>query len=299
MDGLELKEVMEQIHISPKMQEEIIMNVKKQMKHGKKKAWNIKKIAAAAASFVLAIGIISILLPSPAQAMVSSFVKARMESIPKEKVQETLDMIRAQDAVADGFSRVYSENEEERSHELWQAYENGTFPEKEIIQVDSIDAVIEGELCYVNVTGDFYLPEREMTDEELLEIIDLQHKMKYAVEQSPAAMEARAEMEMEEEQLNKIIQESGGISAEEAIEIAQAQMELELGDKAEGKELLRYNDGTIAVRPYDISGQTAYAHDNDIAYIIGFGNPVDRSGYTCTIDAIDGSILHTSAGGEH
>ena len=42
MDGQDVKETMEQIHISEKMQEEIIMNVNNQMKNGKKRVWSLK-----------------------------------------------------------------------------------------------------------------------------------------------------------------------------------------------------------------------------------------------------------------
>ena len=79
------------------------------------------------------------------------------------------------------------------------------------------------------------MPTQEMTDEEMLEIIDFQHKMSYVVSQSTAAQEARAEMEAEEKQWRERIQTAGGIS-EEAIEIAAKQMEDELGERAEEKK---------------------------------------------------------------
>ncbi len=44
----------------------------------------------------------------------------------------------------------------------------------------------EGSLCYARDTGYFYLPDREMTEEEMLEIIDFQHMMSYVVEHSQA-----------------------------------------------------------------------------------------------------------------
>ena len=143
---------------------------------------------------MLAAGVISF----PVRAFVISVVKERMESIPREEVLELNDMVQSKPTEADTFSREYSVDEEERSRELWQAYEDGKFPENVITQVDNADDAPEGTVCYVRSTGVFHLPAQEMTDEEILEIIDFQHKMSYAVSQGQAAQEARAQVEAEE-----------------------------------------------------------------------------------------------------
>lgn len=117
MGGYDIKEVMDQIRISPKMQEEIIMNVQK-----------------------------------------------RMESIPREEVMKINDMVQSKPTEAGTFSREYSASEEERKRELWQAYENGKFPENVIAQVENVEDAPEGTVCYVRSTGIFNLPDQEMTD---------------------------------------------------------------------------------------------------------------------------------------
>ncbi len=293
MDGYDVKKVMDQVHISSEMQEEIIMNIQKRLENGNKntRTWNWKKIAMAAAAFMLVAGVVSF----PVRAFVTSVVKERMESIPKEEVLEINDMVQSKPTEADVFSREYSNEEKERSQELWQAYKDGKFPENVIAQVDNAEDVPEGTLCYIRSTGVFNLPAQEMTDEEILEIIDFQHKMSYAVSQSPAAQEARAEKQAEEKQWREKIQAAGGISEEEAIEIATKQMEAELGEDAEGKEILKYEDGSVAVIKIDISEQTDYEHKGDVAYLVIFRNPSenDHSTYYCMIDAVDGSILKT------
>ena len=290
MNVLNVKETMEQIHISEEMQEEIIMNViNNQIENGKRKTRNWKKIAASAAVVALTVGIVSI----PARAVVASIVRERMESIPKEEVQKINDIVQSKPAEADEFSREYFDEEKERSKVLWQEYKNGTFPEKTIAQVDTAEDVTEGTLCYIRSTGVFNLPEQEMTDEEILEIIDFQHKMSYAVSQSPAAHEARAEMQAEKDMLKEKVQAAGGISEEEAIEIARKRMEADLGERAEGKEILKYEDGSVAVIIQDISEQTDYEHKGDVAYNVIFSDPNDHSTYYCMIDAVDGSILKT------
>ena len=290
MNGRDVKEVMEQIQIPKEMQEEIIMGVvDRQTGNGKNKTRNWQKIAVSVAVAALTLGIVSF----PVRAVVNNIVRARMESMPREEVEAIGDMVQEQrNTEADGFSREYSDKEKERSKELWQEYKNGTFPDNTIVQVDDAEAVTEGMLCYIRSTGVFNLPDQEMTDEEILEIIDFQHKMSYAVSQSPAAQEARAEMQAKEKEWREKIQAAGGISEEEAIEIATKQMQTDLGARVEGKEILKYEDGSVAVIKLDISERTNYEHKSDVAYMVHFYNPEDRSFYECTIDAVDGNILY-------
>ena len=286
MSGFNVKETMDQFHISEEMQDEIIMNIKNQLESGKHKTRNWKKIVTSVVLVALTAGIVSI----PVRAVVKSIVRDRMENIPWEEMQDLRDMMQEQRTLADGFSREYSDTEKERNNELWKSYKNGTFPEGTIPQVDNIEDVTEGTLCYVRTTGDFYLPDREMTDEEILEIIDFQHEMQYAIEQSPAAQEARAEYLAEKNRRREMVQTAGGISEEEAIEIARKQMRSELGERAEEMELETdiYGCGAFLV---NISNQTDYEHEGDVAYIVSFRNPNDRSTYNCKIDAVDGSVL--------
>ena len=289
MDERNVRETMEQIHISEEMQEKIIMNIQTRMETGKKniRIYNRKRIAMAAAAFVLMACVVSF----PVRAFVTSVVNERMENIPKEEVQEINDLVQSKPTEADTFSREYSESEKERTKELWQAYKEGKFPENTIAQVENAEDAPAGTVCYIISTGIFNLPAQEMSDEEILEIIDFQHKMSYAVEQSPAAQEARAEKEAEEKQWQERIQAAGGISEEEAIKIAKKQMEAELGERAEGKEILKYRDGSAAVLKLDISEESRYEHKGDMAYYVIFTD--DHSTYYCTIDAVDGSILET------
>lgn len=250
--------------------------------------WNYRRMATAAAVFVLAVGIVSF----PVRAFVTSVVRERMENIPGDEVAEINDMVQSKPTEADEFSREFSASEEERNKALWKAYKDGKFPENVIAQVDNAADATEGMLCYIRSAGVFNLPDREMTDEEILEIIDFQNKMSYAVSQSPASQEALAQAQAEKNQLRRRIEAAGGISEEEAIEIATKRMEADLGERAEGKEILRYQDGSAAVTTKDLSGQTDYEHKGYIAYMVYFENPEDHSFYECTIDTVGGNILY-------
>lgn len=268
-----IKEMMEQIHMPETMREEIIADLENELeRHGKRRAWKLRKATVFVTVFVLAAGVASI----PVQAIVQNIVRARMESIPGEEMEEIKNLLQEQKTVADSFSRAYSDSERERCKELWTSYDNGTFPQNSIRQVDIPEAVTEGELCYIWTTGEFYLPDRELTDEELLEIIDFQHEMSYAVSQGEAAREARAEMEAEQARLKERVLAAGGISETQAQKAAMDYMKSELGDRAEEMilEMIKLEDD-----------------DGQIIYFAVYGNADKSIRYFLDIDSADGSIL--------
>ena len=253
MSGIRVKETMEQIHIPEEMQERIIRNLQERMqgetsiedieerprmetgyqrlsaqrrhlvKSGRSRTregsgnsprrdrfFRTKK-AAIAASIVLAAGIAAI----PAQAIVRSFVMARMEALPKEEVKDIADLLQAQRVEADSFSRDFSDSEDSRMTELWRLYRVGRFPEGTIRLVEREEEMPEGVFCYVFETGYFYLPQREMTDEELLQIIDFNMLRNYVLSQTPAGQEARREQLTRQDWLKRRVADEGGISQED------------------------------------------------------------------------------------
>ena len=300
MNGYDVKEVMDQVHISPKMQEELIMNIQNRMENGNKiaRTWDWKKMAAAAAVLALTAGAVS----TPVRAFVASVVTERMESVPEEEMRELNDMVQSQQVLADGFSRAYSDSEKERSKALWQAYNNGTFPEKVIAQADNAETAPEGTLCYIRSTGVFNLPLQEMTDEEMLEIIDFQHKMSYAVAHGPQAQSAGAESQEKEARLKKTLQDAGGMSEDEAVEIAEKQLENDLGGAVDGLELMTDELGRSAclLDALDYS-EVAFERESKVGviYDVSFGNPDNHAVYGYIIDAVDGSILYTYTSENH
>lgn len=270
-----VKETMDQIHISEEMQEELIRNLQKRMENGKKRTRNWKRMAAVAAVLVLMTGMVSV----PVRAIVESVVMARMEQIPKEETQELVDMIRKLNVEADSFSREYSDKESERMKELLWLYRNGTFPAQKILLVDAMSGVTEDQLSYNKDTGEFYLPERELTDEELLEIIDFNQIRNYALGQTQAAQESREEKRAEQKRLREQVRAMGGISEKEAIEIARKQMESEIGTLAENVELSQVN-------LHDLKSE-----DVAVEYLVVFYDPKEIHYYLYDIDAADGSLL--------
>ena len=197
-----------------------------------------------------------------------------------------------------GIMRAYSDKEKERMAGLQQSYQNETAkPEQMIQEVDSAEDVTEGTLCYIVSTGEYYLPDRELTDEELLEIIDCNFRISLNTNRKTQA-EYEAEDRAKRAELEAKVQAAGGISEEKAVEIAQKAMETDLGEKA--KELKLYINKT-----YGWSSDLCVADWSEIkekdkgalAYSVGFNNvkegmEIDNSlNYWCTVNAVDGSIL--------
>ena len=198
-----------------------------------------------------------------------------------------------------GIMRAYSDKEKERMADLQQSYQNETAkPEKMIQEVDSADDVTEGTLCYIVSTGEYYLPDRELTDEELLEIIDCNFRISLNTNRKTQA-EWDALTRAERAELEAKVKAAGGISEEKAVEIAQKAMETDLGEKA--KELKLGIDEKFGWSSDLCVADWSEIKDKDkgaLAYSVGFGNMIedeteieDWLNYVCVVNAVDGSIL--------
>ena len=116
-----------------------------------------------------------------------------------------------------GMMRAYSDKEKERMADLQQSYQDETAkPEKMIQEVDSAEDVTEGTLCYIVSTGEYYLPDRELTDEELLEIIDCNFRISLNTNRKTQA-EYEAEDRAKRAELEAKVKAAGGISEEKAV----------------------------------------------------------------------------------
>ncbi len=219
-------------------------------------------------------------------------VKASMD------IDQTKDDAQEQREAAGSIMRTYSDSEKERMAELKQSYQNETTrPEKKIQEVDSAELVTEGTLCYIRSTGEYYLPERELTDEELLEIIDCDFRIVFNSQgwtQEKIDEANRKDRALREEK----VKAAGGISEDEAIEIARKTMEADIGSE-KAKELEVSIEPDFASNGWKLYlGDTTDSHEykGEIAYFVNFGNkeegvdPEDFCIYTCVVNALDGSI---------
>lgn len=120
----------------------------------------------------------------------SGLYRAQMESMNHEKLETYFSGLQEADVAADSYSRPLTDGEKNRLEELRQAYlEEGYFPKKEIALLDSPEKYKKGVAFYAQ-RSTFFLPEEEMTDEELLELIDFREKRDYSLAKITEEIEA-------------------------------------------------------------------------------------------------------------
>lgn len=113
----------------------------------------------------------------------SGLYQARMESMNHERLEEYFAQLQEADVSADSYSRPFTESETARMEELRQAYlEQGYFPKRELTLIDSPEKYKKGVAFYAE-RSTFFLPEKELTDEQLLELIDFREKRDYSLAQ--------------------------------------------------------------------------------------------------------------------
>lgn len=122
----------------------------------------------------------------------SGLYQARMESMNHEKREEYFAQLQEANVSADSYSRPLTEDETARLEELRQAYlEQGYFPKRELTLIDSPEKYKKGVAFYAE-RSTFFLPETELTDEQLLELIDFKEKRDYSLAQISEEIDAGA-----------------------------------------------------------------------------------------------------------
>ena len=130
----------------------------------------------------------------------------RMQSISNQKKQEYVTELQRAEVHADSFSRKFTKSENERIENLRKQYEqSGMFPKGEIKKVEGDVEIEKNTLAFIIDESKFVLPERELTDEEILEILDFQYQRDYSL---------LAEREKETQEMIT------NITEEEAVEMA-------------------------------------------------------------------------------
>ncbi|MCH5250357.1 MAG: hypothetical protein J1E98_10505 [Lachnospiraceae bacterium] len=288
----DLKDAVNNIEIDNTMQEEILQNVSERTKSKKtvsfktdtsrKNISGFSRIAVTAAGVVLAVGIIGF----PVRALVTSLVKERMEEIPEEERHELVEMLDSQGVEVDGFSREYTAEEKSRIRELRSQYQQGVFPEGELPQADSVEEAETMELCYLTTNSTYYLPDRELTDEEILQIIDFETKLNYSLRkryEEEYADEIAAKEQAQKELAAQVV-DSGGITEEEAVTIAKEWLEKIHGITGDGLELHHRLDGDLEDNAK--SGESAQ-------YVVTWSGMSNEQYYYFFISARDGRLTQT------
>ena len=120
----------------------------------------------------------------------SGLYQARMEGMNHEKLEEYFAQLQEADVSADSYSRPLTESETKRLDELRQAYlEEGYFPKRELTLIDDPGKYKKGVAFYAE-RSTFFLPDTELTDEEMLELIDFREKRDYSLARISEEVEA-------------------------------------------------------------------------------------------------------------
>ncbi len=240
-----------------------------------------RKNLAVAAAVLVAIGIVAV----PVRAFVNSLVRERMEEMTQEEKETYVDTLKEQNVAADGFSREYTKQEAARYQELTKKYQEGTFPAQALPQAESEEEAAGYEFCYLVPTATFCLPERDLTDEEILEIIDFFVKRDYAYSESYAKEYAEeiAEEEAKEQAAIDENVEDGGITIQEAIEIARQKFADIFGMTVDGFEQNAYYNEPEEGKKAD--------------YCVNWSNNISHKFYYFNIDAQDGHLVRASYSG--
>lgn len=296
MKKSELRDAVSGIHLNEEVKRDMIKHVKEEterkQKHEKTAKW--QKTAAAAAIVVVAGGVVVF----PVRAFISSYFKSpavqvRMEDMAEEESKKLLDDIdnpEYNESDADSYSREYTIEEKARMQNLYQQYKQGVFPEKEIPKAYSKDEAAQYEFCYLVDGFRFCLPKRELTDEELLEIIDFDLKRGYALQERYEEMyadELAGKKEKENAEVEAIVA-NGGITEEQAIEIARNSLSDIYGITEEGLDLNSY---------YKSAGEPFGAAEEG-TYLIIWKKFAPHENYYFSIGAKDGRIIATENSGE-
>lgn len=136
-----------------------------------------------------------------------SALQQRMEAMNEKEMEEYFVQIYRNAIGADNYNRPYTESEKERMERLRKSYEEaGLFPKGALKMISDSEAYRGKGVAFYGDTATFFFPEKEMSDEELLQIIDFMQKRDYslqAMNEKLAAGEIESPTETVKEELEE------------------------------------------------------------------------------------------------
>ena len=135
------------------------------------------------------------------------FIRERMSGMTEQEKDGFIEELQLSEADADHFSRDFSKSERNRMTELLAEYQNGIFPEDAIKQVETETEVDPDVLCFVASSSTFYLPKAELSNEELLELIDFYYKRDYSLSEVEMVPSVTGQSEISEQEAVTIAKE--------------------------------------------------------------------------------------------
>lgn len=110
-------------------------------------------------------------------------LQRRMEAMNQKEITDYFVQIYTSKLGADNYNRPMKEEERNRMTQLRVSYEQeAVFPQKALTMLSSPDAYKGKGVGFYKETSTFFLPEKDMSDEELLQIIDFVHRRDYSLQ---------------------------------------------------------------------------------------------------------------------
>ncbi len=144
---------------------------------------------------------------------------------------DVLDDLDILDKEAIRYSRDLSESEQELYDSLLVQYDQGIFPDGTLAVSDDSHTADQETLCYNAKDNCIYLPNRELTSEEFLQIIDFYKKTDYSLRTSDTTARYKIEMEKKRSQISP-----NALSEEEVVASAASYLKIMYGITAENME---------------------------------------------------------------
>lgn len=160
------------------MSEEMKMNILENCKKGRRTSDNLFRYSKLLA---VCIAFVCICVSGVGVHAAISAVDERLKNMSDKEKNDYMEL-NILGADADIYTRDFTESEVERILILQEEYKNGRFPEKTITIVETVADISDGELAVVKEDGRVHLPKDEMTDEQLLQLIDYDEKTRYTMD---------------------------------------------------------------------------------------------------------------------
>lgn len=159
----------------------------------------------------------------------------RFSSLEEEYIKELNTLLDSSKADADSYSRKLTDTENERLIEQAKRYESGQFPAHGLLYVANTSDVKGNSFCYCYENSMLYLPREELTDEQLLQIVDFYAMRDYVLH---VAEETRRQYDdVNAESLSPTVEKHEEISKKKAAEIAMGFLENALKEDITGTEV--------------------------------------------------------------
>lgn len=150
-----------------------------------------------------------------ASAAVSAW-RQRMEAMNAQEMEDYFVQIYTDKIGVDNYNRPYTDTEKNRMKELRIAYEGeALFPDGALTMISDADEYKGKGVAFLGSTATFFFPEKEMSDEELLQIIDFQYKRDYSLQKMNEMIE-EGEIEFPGEKIAQA-QEAEIVATDEAV----------------------------------------------------------------------------------